>query len=230
MKIIIKSFSIIRDVIGEHVELDFERPITIKELIELIRDKYNVPKDIELLVILNNRIASEDQIIDRDSVIYITPPFSGGGRVIDVKILREKDKPDFNAIIRDLTHLDKESGALAIFIGFVKGKIGDKEVHELEYDAIDELAIKQLEKIAREEADNYGLSSAVIWHYVGRLKPGDITLVIATTSNSRESAINAMRKILERVKKEVPVFKLERRSDGDYWVVGDGIRYKRPGK
>ncbi|MEM4490838.1 MAG: hypothetical protein QXK41_06755, partial [Desulfurococcaceae archaeon] len=110
MKIIIKSFSIIRDVIGEHVELDFERPITIKELIELIRDKYNVPKDIELLVILNNRIASEDQIIDRDSIIYITPPFSGGGRVIDVKILREKDKPDFNAIIRDLTHLDKESG------------------------------------------------------------------------------------------------------------------------
>lgn len=230
MRIVVKPFSVLRDIIGEHVELNVEKSITIKELLELIRDRYGVPEDVELLAILDNRIAREDQVIDRDSTIYLTPPFSGGGRIIDVKILRENDKLDFNALIEDLTHLDQESGALAMFIGFVKGKIGDKEVHELDYEAIDELAVEQLEKIAREEADSHGLSSVVIRHYIGKLRPGDVTLVIATTSSLREPAINAVRKILERVKKEVPIFKLEKRSDGEYWVIGDGRRYKRPEK
>ena len=227
MKIVVKSFSILRDIIGEHVELEVEKPVTVKELLELIREKYGVPRDLEIIVISNDKVIGKDQVIDGDSTVYLTPPFSGGGRLVDVKILSEKDRVDFNALINELTHGDHESGALAIFIGFVKGKIGDSEVYELEYDAIKDVAIKQLEKIAREEADNYDLRSVVVWHYIGELKPGDITVIIAATSVNRDSAIKAIKEILERVKKEVPVFKLEKRSDGEYWVIGDGARYPR---
>lgn len=34
-------------------------------------------------------------------------------------------------------------------------------------------------------------------------------------------------RILERVKAEPPIFKLEKRDDGEYYVIGEGRRVKR---
>jgi molybdopterin synthase catalytic subunit len=67
----------------------------------------------------------------------------------------------------------------------------------------------------------------LIWHYTGARKPGEITLIIATVGKSRDEAISAARVILERVKREVPIFKLEKREDGEYWIIGDSTRYLR---
>jgi molybdopterin synthase catalytic subunit len=47
---------------------------------------------------------------------------------------------------------------------------------------------------------------------------------------NREVAFRVAREALERVKHEVPIFKLERRDDGDYWVVGDGRRIPKEKK
>lgn len=149
-------------------------------------------------------------------------------RYIDVKLLKTGDVIDLNELTRMLTKINPSTGALVYFIGFVKGKVENTEVRELEYSAIDNIALEQLEKIAREEADKHGLKAVVIWHYTGSRKPGEITIIIASVSEDRYSAFKATMEILERVKREVPVFKLERRTDGEYWVIGDGVRYPRP--
>lgn len=230
LKVVVKAYSIFRDIIGETAELEVPIPITVKELINLLRRKYNIPCDLEMVVVVNGRVANEDYTIHEETVLHIAPPFSGGScAVVDVRLLREKDKLDFNTLLRELMKLDPEAGALSVFVGFVKGRVGVREVYELEYSAIEDAALEQLKRIAREEAEKYGLRAILVWHYIGRRKPGEETLLIATVAKNRASSINAMRDVLERVKREVPIFKLEKRSDGDYWILGDGREYPRRG-
>lgn len=148
-------------------------------------------------------------------------------RFIDVRIIGPDTLIDLDSLTKQLTTIDLLSGALVYFIGFVKGEINNAGVIELEYTVIDQPALEQLEKIAREEAERFNLSAVVIWHYTGVRRPGDITIVIATVARDRQTAFNAASEILERVKREAPIFKLERRTDGEYWVIGDGERYPR---
>lgn len=226
MRLIIKLYSILRDIIGDEIVLNVEGPIKVKELLSIIRRDFNVSNDIELFAIIDNEVKDEEYTIIKETVIHITPSFAGGSKLVDIKLLRETDRIDFNELIKKLTSMNPEAGAMAMFIGFVKEKVEGNDVYELEYTALEEAAIKQLEKIALEELEKFNLESVVIWHYIGRLKPGDITVVIATVARKRGLAIEASSTILERVKKEVPLFKLEKRSNGHYWVVGNGKRYR----
>ena len=227
MKIVIKPIALYRDILGETLELYVDEPISVEKLIAILLEKYNLPRDIEPIIIINGNLVDGKQIIDKDSTIYLTPPFSGGGMYIDVKILNEQEEVDFNELIEKLSQIDPRSGAAVVFTGFVKGRVEEVDVYELEYTTIKETALKQMEKIAMEEGEKYGLRAVVIWHYTGKLKPSNVTIVIATLAPTRSGAFDAARIILERVKKEVPIFKLEKRSDGEYWIIGDHRRYSR---
>jgi molybdopterin synthase catalytic subunit len=148
--------------------------------------------------------------------------------LIDVRILDKSEQLDLNSLVNTMLKLDEHCGAITLFIGLVKGLVeGDKKVYELEYTIVKNAALKIMEKIAREEAEKYKLSHVVIWHRIGSLKPGEVTIVIAVLAENRKSSFAAAEEILERVKSEVPIFKLEKRSDGEYWVIGSELRVKR---
>lgn len=137
---------------------------------------------------------------------------------------------DVNEVARKIMVAASSSGlgALVLFVGFVKGVVNDAEVKELEYSAYEPYASRKLREIAEEECREEGMSDVLIYHRVGRLKPGEPTVYIFVVAQSRSVAFDKARRVLERVKHEVPIFKLERRSDGEYWVVGDGVRMRRP--
>ena len=120
------------------------------------------------------------------------------------------------------------SGALVLFVGFVKGVVDGAEVRELEYSAYEPYATRKLKGIAEEECSDEEVSEVRIFHRVGRLKPGEPTVYIFVAAVNRSKAFDKARRVLERVKHEVPIFKLEKRSDGEYWVMGDGVRMRRP--
>lgn len=118
-------------------------------------------------------------------------------------------------------------GAFAVFVGVVKGKVEDKEVNALGYTVIRDLAVKAMERIAMEVADKYGLKGVAIYHYEGELSPGELSLLVAVAGYSRSNVFPALKEAVERVKEEVPVFKLEKRSDGEYWIIGDTRKIKK---
>ena len=120
------------------------------------------------------------------------------------------------------------SGALVLFVGFVKGVVNGAEVKELEYSAYEPYASRKLREIAEEESKEEDVSDIQIYHRIGRLKPGEPTVYIFVAAQSRSVAFDKARRVLERVKHEVPIFKLEKRADGEYWVIGDGVRMRRP--
>ncbi len=123
----------------------------------------------------------------------------------------------------------KGAGALAIFIGFVKGIVDGNTVEELEYTAYEPYASKKIEEIVNEEFDEEVFDIRV-YHRIGRLKAGEPTIYIFVAAKTRKKAFEKASRILERIKHEVPIFKLEKRSDGEYWVLGDGRRVRRLSK
>ena len=123
----------------------------------------------------------------------------------------------------------KGGGALVLFIGYVKGKVNDSQVDELDYEAYEPYASRKLREIAEKYEQREGVLDVRIYHRVGNLKPGETTLYVIVAAKSRHQAFEAAKEALEEVKHYVPIFKLEKRSDGEYWVIGDGKRVRRPG-
>lgn len=144
------------------------------------------------------------------------------GRVVESDIKIEE-------ILREVMKntAQKGDGALVLFIGYVKGLVEGHKVHELRYEAYEPYASKMLRDIACSIAKKYSLNYVLVLHRVGILRPGDPSIYIVVTANSRHTAYEASREILEQVKSRVPIFKLEKRDDGEYWVVGDGRRIPR---
>jgi len=148
---------------------------------------------------------------------------------VDVKLLGKDEKVSLDELLERLSRIDEKSevGAFSIFVGTVKGRVGEALVNELVYTAISDAALRRLHEIAMETCIKYSARAVVIYHRIGSLKPGETTIYIIVMGESRRNTSTAVIEALERVKSEVPIFKLEKRSDGEYWVIGDGVRYKR---
>ena len=134
---------------------------------------------------------------------------------------------DLNKVVNELSKYSEEGmGAIVVFIGFVKGDVEGKKVNRLDYTVYEPYTTEHLNKIAEEEMDE-GVYDIKIFHKAGELNVGDKTLYIVVAARGRRIGFDKASKVLERVKHEPPIFKLEHREDGQFWVFGDGTRLRR---
>ncbi|AEM38117.1 molybdopterin biosynthesis MoaE protein [Pyrolobus fumarii 1A] len=177
------------------------------------------------LVVVNGSPASMDHVVSDGDEVVLLPPAAGG--VVEAGLIEQE--LDLNEVVSRLAReaSKKGSGALVVFVGFVKGVVDGNEVHELVYEAYEPLASRTLREIAEKHSKREGVTDVIVYHRVGRLKPGDTTIYILVAARDRKTAFETARSILEEVKHQAPIFKLERRADGDYWVMGDGVRVRR---
>ncbi len=138
-------------------------------------------------------------------------------------------KPSLEEVVKSIEEKCSAQGygSLVVYVGYVKGVVDGHKVYELQYEAYMPYAERVLRMIAEEYARMEGVCDVAIIHRVGALKPGEEALYIVVSAEPRSKAFRVAEEILERVKREPPIFKLERRSDGDYWVLGDGRRIPR---
>lgn len=119
------------------------------------------------------------------------------------------------------------SGALIVFLGFVKGIVEGGRVKKLLYTAYEPYASRSLDEIAKSFSSRQGVRGLVIVHTSGEAVVGTPTLLVASSCLHRKECYEATVEAVERVKREPPIFKLEVREDGEYWVLWDGRRVKR---
>src|SRR5688572_8901156 len=111
-------------------------------------------------------------------------------------------------------------GAVATFIGLVRGNNLGRRVLFLEYEAYEPLAVRALERIASEVRDAWPGVRLAVHHRTGRIELGDASIVIAAASAHRADAFAACRYTIERVKQIVPIWKHEHFEGGDVWLEG----------
>ncbi|MEL9939672.1 MAG: molybdenum cofactor biosynthesis protein MoaE [Ignisphaera sp.] len=236
MRIKIKLFSLFKEIFNsDEIEVQFEKnSVTVEELKEALAKispkARNVLSSVEPIIMVNGIVADANTNIGEVDEVALLPPMSGGSKHVSVKLFVDDRDVDIESRVRDiLTKVGGEGvGAIAIFVGVVKDVVDGYKVRELVYEAYEPYATKTLERIAVEESVNENIKAIEIMHRVGAAKPGEKTLCIIVASRNRKEALDTLSRVLERVKHEVPIFKLEKREDGEYYVIGDGKRVKSP--
>jgi molybdopterin synthase catalytic subunit len=109
----------------------------------------------------------------------------------------------------------KDIGAHSIFLGQVRNdQIEGKEVVAIEYTAYPQMAHLKFHEIREAAFAIYPLTCLHIYHSLGTVLAGEISLFVFTSAIHRAEAIKACEYIVERIKHEVPVWGKEILEDG----------------
>lgn len=121
-----------------------------------------------------------------------------------------------------LTRVRQDSdGAVILFVGVVRNNDAGRPVTGLRYEAYEAMAKGKLEQICREVVEKLEVGEVAVVHRVGDLAVGEASVGIAVASPHRGVAYRASRQIIERLKREVPIWKREKYADGDErWLEG----------
>lgn len=109
------------------------------------------------------------------------------------------------------------TGAVVVFDGIVR----DDDITEMELEAYEDVAVAEMEKIAREATEQHNLLHVDIVHRIGRLSVSENILIIVVSAGHRPEAYAGSRYIIEEIKKSVPIWKKELTKDGGRWVPGE---------
>ena len=111
----------------------------------------------------------------------------------------------------------KNIGAHDIFLGQVRADIiNDKTVIGIEYSAYEEMAEKEIDRIREEIIVKHSLTCAHVLHSLGRLNTGEISIFVFVSSPHRNAAFEACKEMVDRIKKDVPIFGKEIFEDESY--------------
>ena len=113
------------------------------------------------------------------------------------------------------------SGALACFEGVVREDPvydSDSKVTRLEYEAYAEVALKRMAQIRADAKKRSGIVEVTIHHVIDSVPVGEPSLFVVVLGKHRQETFPTLSETVERVKKEVPIWKKEYTSKDSYWV------------
>lgn len=113
------------------------------------------------------------------------------------------------------------SGGIVTYVGLIRESSRGKQVVSVEYRDIDGKAVSRLEEIADETNKRWQLNAIAICHRTGRLKVGDINLVVAIASAHRREGFAACQYVIDCFKEKLPTAKRETYLDGSVWTDGE---------
>lgn len=109
-------------------------------------------------------------------------------------------------------------GAVVMFLGTVRDISTETPVEKLEFEADNEMAVKELEQIRQEIIDRFGVTDVSIIHRTGVLNPGENILLIAAGAAHRDQAFKGCRYAIEELKKRALIWKKEFFEGESHWV------------
>jgi molybdopterin synthase catalytic subunit len=111
------------------------------------------------------------------------------------------------------------AGGYVSFEGWVRDHNEGQQVTRLEYEAFEELAVKEGDRIVEEALRRFPVVQALCIHRVGVLALGEMAVWVGVSSEHRGEAFDACRFIIDEVKHRVPIWKKEYYRNGDSgWV------------
>ena len=126
----------------------------------------------------------------------------------------------------------RRAGAIAIFIGVVRGETVDGEnVEGLELESYEEEANNVLGVICENLKKREGIVDVQIHHFVGKFSVGEDLVYVVVAGGHRQNVFGVLEEAVERYKRETPVFKKEHIVDvtgakEEYWVSEREIKKK----
>jgi molybdopterin synthase catalytic subunit len=170
----------------------------------------------ECVVAVNREYATADEPVRAGDEIALVPPVSGGAQPVTagpVRHVRVTAEPLDLGALADAVR-DPRAGAVVLFEGVTR------DVAELDYEAYAEMAESRIRAIATEEADRHDLCAVAVAHRTGTVALSEPSVIVAASAPHRGAAFAGARALIDRVKAEAPIWKVEVTADGRRRVEG----------
>jgi molybdopterin synthase catalytic subunit len=207
LKITVRLFAGLRERAGaDHVELDLPDDARASDVLAAMG---LLPG--QCIVALDREYARPDELVRADQEVALIPPVSGGAS--PVRLVDVTGAPlDLSAVAAAVR--DPRAGAVVCFEGVTR------DVEALDYEAYVEMARAKLTAIGEEEAARHGLCAVALVHRTGTVPLSEPSVIVAASSAHRGEAFAGARALIDRVKAEAPIWKVELTTDGANRVEG----------
>jgi molybdopterin synthase catalytic subunit len=207
MLVSVRLFAGLRERAGaSHLEIELPDDATVADLLAAMG---LAPRS--CVAAINREYADGAARIAPGDEVALVPPVSGGDGT--VRRIRVTGAPlaiaELSAAVRD-----PRAGAIVLFEGVTR------TVDALDYEAYVEMAELKLRAIAEEEAARHGLCAVAIEHRTGTVPLGEPSVIVAAGAPHRGAAFAGARAVIDRVKAEAPIWKVEVSGDDRRRVEG----------
>ncbi|WP_256296408.1 molybdopterin synthase [Haloarchaeobius salinus] len=112
------------------------------------------------------------------------------------------------------------SGAIATFTGRVRARDApdDERTTHLEFETYEGVAEERMAVIETELEAREGVHEVVMHHRTGVVAAGEDIVFVVVLAGHRPEAFATVSDGIDRLKDEVPIFKKEATTDGEFWV------------
>jgi MoaE-MoaD fusion protein len=230
MRVRVLLFGVLKEVFAAGaMSVELPDGARVADLLDQLAASRQMPTLKSLAVGVNAEFAAAGQVLRDGDEVGLLPPVSGGapGEVdSDSSNVKQSGSVAFTRSAipsADIIAQAKqgEDGAVVVFDGIVRNQSRRRSVLHLDYEAYEEMALRQMERLAGEARVNFGVRHVTIVHRLGRLLVGESSILIVVTSAHRAQAFDACRWLIDTVKTTVPIWKKETFIDGAVWADGD---------
>jgi molybdopterin synthase catalytic subunit len=103
--------------------------------------------------------------------------------------------------------VDASAGAVVDFWGVVRKLEDGCEITGIEYETHQVMAEHQMQRIAAEAIEKFGLNELLLHHRIGFVRAGEASLFLRVRASRRAAAFEASEWIVDDLKGKVPIWK-----------------------
>ena len=223
-------FGMLKDLVGRGTDLiDLPEHATLGDVVSHYEKL--IPRLGELAasiaISINQEFAGPDSNLKDGDEIAFLPPVSGGSKDPESDI--HARGRSYSSIVREkidtetvLAKLKQPSdGAAVVFEGVVRDNTRGRRTLYLNYEAYEEMALKQMDALAGQALQQFPIRDVGIVHRLGRVEIGETSVLIVVASAHRAAAFDACRWLIDTLKRTVPIWKKESFEDGAVWADGE---------
>jgi len=203
MDVTVRLFASLREHAGAGtVALQLVDGATVADAIEQLRDGplSGLPDNAPFVAAVAREYVKTDHPLVEGDELALVPPVSGGAG--EVRLAEVTGEPLDPEAVRKLV-ADPSTGATVVFLGTTR------EVPSLEYEAYVEMAREKLRELAKAAVAEHGLAAAAVAHRTGTVPLGEPSVIVAASAPHRGEAFAGARAVIDRVKAEAPIWKVE---------------------
>lgn len=230
-------FGAAREIAGhDEVSLNLSAPANSESAFAEILSRYPELRRFgrSLLFAVNQEYAQGEaqEVLDGDE-LAIFPPVSGGAlSQTDAGVQRcgttERDFFELTTNVIDVGATARRvvlpgCGATVTLDGYVREWTRGRKTLYLIYEAYQEMALSEMQRLGREAHERFEIAHIGIVHRTGRLEIGETSVVISVSAPHRRAAFEACEWAIRELKRTVPIWKKEFYEDGEVWVEGEGV-------
>ncbi len=222
-------FGVLKDWLGAgSVTIEVREGATVAELLAQLSAGRGERQLKGIAVSVNAEYVQTGQVLCAGDEVGLLPPVSGGsgapgedGEAEGSSRATWLTREPIDGARLAAEAKNGEDGAVVVFDGIVRDNTRGRKTLYLDYEAYEEMALRQMEELAVEARAQFGVREVKIVHRLGRLMVGETSVLIVVASAHRGQAFDACRWVIDTLKKKVPIWKKETFEDGVVWADGE---------